>query len=330
MRAGVRDPGVARRQRGEGVVDRRRVRQGRAQVVGDVQRCQLRLPQVAEVRRRSVRGQAADDLGRRDQCVVGAVGHRTVTGRAGDPQAPPRDALFGDVDRHVAGAVVVDRRPPARLGEHVVGADRVPVLVDHVLGAPLPAGFFVGDAEVDQRALGPEALGRQLAERHRHRRRDVEHVDGAAAPHLAVDQLAGEWVAGPPIGVHRHDVGVAHQAQRRCRGVAALDAGDDRGPAGPAVESLHVEPGALEVRLQQVGVAHLVAGVGGAVVDALVADQLLQELGRRPGELLGTRHASNLARSPHSWESQDRGAIGKWIQNHQRGDKIGGGRAKRA
>ena len=52
-----------------------------------------------------------------------------------------------------------------------------------------------------------------------------------------------------------------------------------------------VEPGALEVGLQQVGVADLVAGVGSAVVDALVADQLLQELGRRSAELLGTRHA---------------------------------------
>ena len=98
-------------------------------------------------------------------------------------------------------------------------------------------------------------------------------------------------IAGPPVGVHRHDVGVAHQAQRRGVGVAALDAGDDRGASRPAVEALDVEPGTLEVGLQQIGVAHLVAGLRCSVVDALVADQLLEELGGGAGELVGARHA---------------------------------------
>ena len=169
-------------------------------------------------------GQAADDLGRGDQRVVGAVRHRAVAGRAVDAQPAPGDALLGDVDRDVAGAVVADRRVAAGLGEHVLRADGVPVVVDHVLGAPVPAGLLVGDAEVDQRALRPEALVGELAEGDGHRRRDAEHVDGAAAPHLAVDQLAAERVAGPAVGVHRHDVGVAHQAQRRGVGIAALDA----------------------------------------------------------------------------------------------------------
>ena len=47
---------------------------------------------------------------------------------------------------------------------------------------------------------------------------------------------------------------------------------------GPGLEALDVEVGAVEERLEQVGVAGLAARVGCAVVDALVADQRLQEL----------------------------------------------------
>ena len=52
----------------------------------------------------------------------------------------------------------------------------------------------------------------------------------------------------------------------------------------------HVESRAFEIRLQEIGVADLVPGVGGAVVDALVADQRLQQLGGRSGEGLDVRH----------------------------------------
>ena len=202
---------------GEGVADRRRVRQRRAQVVGQVDRREARRPQVVEPSRCAERGEAAHDLGGGDQRVVRSVGHRAVARRAVDAQPPPREPLLGDVDRDVAHPVVADRRVAAGLGQHVLGADGVPVVVEHVLGPPVPAGLLVGDAEVDQRALRPEALRRQLPERHRHRRRDAQHVDGAAAPHLAVDQLAAERVARPPVGVDGHDVGVAHEAQRRAR-----------------------------------------------------------------------------------------------------------------
>ena len=162
-------------------------------------------------------GQAAHDLGRRDEGVVGAVRHRAVARRPVDAQAAPGDALLGDVDGDVPGAVVADRRVAAGLGEHVLRADRVPVVVDHVLGAPVAARLLVGDAEVDQRALRAEPLVGELPERDGHRRRDAQHVDRPATPHLVADQLAAERVAGPAVGVHRHHVGVAHQAQRRGR-----------------------------------------------------------------------------------------------------------------
>ena len=251
--------------------------------------------------------------------VVRAVRHRAVPGRAVDAQPAPGDALLGDVHGDVARAVVAHRRVATGLGQHVLRADGVPVVVDHVLGAPVPAGLLVGDAEVDQRALRPEALVGQLAERDGHRRRDAQHVDGAAAPHLAVDQLAAERVAGPAVGVHRHDVGVAHQAQRRGVGIAALDARDDRRAPGPAVVAGDVEAGPLEVRLQEVGVADLVAGVRGPVVDALVADEGLQQLGRRPGGRLGGDHGAEPTARERSQSARSRPiTIVSWYSPSQR------------
>ena len=109
---------------------------------------------------------------------------------------------------------------------------------------------------------------------------EVQHVDRAAAPHLAVHQLAAEGIARPVLGRHGHDVGVAHQAQRRRRRVGALDAGDEAGAAGRPVGlvDLDVEAAALQVGAQHVAGAHLLAGGDGAVVHALVADELLQQL----------------------------------------------------
>ncbi len=221
-----------------------------------------------------------------------------MTGRAGDAQAPPCKALLGDVHRDVAGAVGAGGRPAAGLRQHVLGPDVVPVLVEHVLGAPVPTGLLVGDAEVDQRPLRAEALGGQAAERDGHRRRDVEHVDGSAPPHLTVDDLTTERVLRPTVGVDGHHVGVAHQAQRRRRRITALDPGDDRGPARVTLVAGDFEAGTFEVGLQEVGVAGLPAGVGGAIVDAGVADELLQQLRARTRQLVDQRHASDAIDAP--------------------------------
>ena len=82
-----------------------------------------------------------------------------------------------------------------------------------------------------------------------------------------------------PAGVDRHDVGVAHQAQARRGRVAALDAGRRTTPGPASAPSARSStPGALDVGLQHVGVAGLLARRRRAVVDAAVADQRLQQL----------------------------------------------------
>ena len=183
----------------------------------------------------------------------------------------------------------------AALGQQVVAADRVGVLVGDPARAVGAARLLVGDREVEQVALGPEAAPHERAEDDRHRRREVEHVDRAAAPHLAVDQLAAERVVPPAGGVDGHDVGVAHQAQRRRIGIGAGNAGDERGAARRRLPPLDVDAVALDVGLQHVGVACLESGLGGALVDALVADQRLQQLDRLTGQI--GSHAPSLAPS---------------------------------
>ena len=234
---------------------------------------------------RTVEREAAHHLGRLHQRVVGTERHAAVRRGAPHPQRPPGDALLAGVHHHPAHTVGTDIRPATELRQHVIAADGIPVLLAHPLGAPVAAGLLVGDAEVDEGALRLPTAARQLPKGHCHRRGDVQHVDGATAPHLAVDQLAAERVATPAGRVHRHHVGVPHQAQRGCRGVAALDARHHRPAPGQRLELFDTDTGTLEVAAEQFGVACLVARLGRAVVHALVADECLQQLDGGSGEV---------------------------------------------
>ena len=95
-----------------------------------------------------------------------------------------------------------------------------------------------------------------------------------------------------PSGVHRHDVGVAHQQQRRrvrdrCPRCARRGS---RGP-GCGVVALEVEAGVAEVLREHVGAARLEPRLGRAVVHALVADEVREEVGdsRRDDGVVGRR-----------------------------------------
>ena len=146
-------------------------------------------------------------------------------------------------------------RHAAALGDDVVALHRVGVMLDQVPGAQESAGLLVGHRQVDQRAARLPVALRQPAHGHRHRRGEVEHVDGAAAPHDAVHQLGAERIALPAGGVHRHDVGVAHQQQRRRVAVAALDPRDQAHASGLRDVALARQARAREVDLQGVHAA---------------------------------------------------------------------------
>jgi hypothetical protein len=173
----------------------------------------------------------------------------------------------------------------AALGQQVVAADGVGVLGRDPTRTVGAARLLVGNGEVQQIALGPEAALHQRAKHDRHRRREVEHVDRSPAPHLAVDQLAPERVVPPTGSIDRHHVGVTHQAQRRGGGIGARDASDERSATWRRLPALDVNARALDVGLQYIGVARLEAGLGGALVDALIADQRLQQFDRLTGQI---------------------------------------------
>ena len=202
----------------------------------------------------------------------------------------PEGALLADDHRQAHASAEIHGKA-AGLGEHVVGDDVLTLVVDEVVGSVGAEGFLVGDTQVDERSLRLEPRRREVLERDRHGGSEVEHVDGSATPHLAVDDLAPERVVAPAVLGDGHDVGVAHQQERRGGRVGALDSGDQVCPAGDGLEALEVEPGAFEVGGEDIGARRLAARLLGAVVHASIADELLQELGHFPG---GVVHAGTV------------------------------------
>jgi hypothetical protein len=236
-----RGPEPRRRQRVEILVDPTFVEQGGRRLGIESEALDLGLPQLVEPRIRPV---VVDPLHHRrglEQGIIRLERRRAMARCAAHPQLAPGDALLADRDIDER-AVTRPRVLASALGQHVVGADRLASVVGHPLHPVGATGFLVGDGEVDQIALGAEPRAYEVAEGDGHRRREVEHVDRATAPHLAVDQLAAERVAAPAGLVDRHHVGVAHQAEARRVGVGALDPGDERRPTRGWLVLLEVEP----------------------------------------------------------------------------------------
>ena len=189
---GVAAPG----DRLERIVDGRRIEQHHLGLRRQVQRVDPFSPQFVQLRRGPVGGDPLDDCGRLDQRVVGPERHGAVTGSAPDPQPPPRHPLLRHVDR--------DRRrlrrsdvEPAVLGEHVVRLDGVTGMIRHPLRAVVRPRFLVGNREEDQIAARTEPGVGEVPERDGHGCGEVQHVDRAPAPDLAVDELAAEGVVRP-------------------------------------------------------------------------------------------------------------------------------------
>ena len=152
-----------------------------AQIAIDDRGAMLRQP-----RRRQLGDGGADA---RDRVVFAR--HRAVTGAAGGAQLHPHRALLGDLDG-IDDAPVHAHREAARFAERELGAHELGMVVDEPARAVVAARLLVGDAGEDDVALERQALALEARDDERGHHRHVLHVDGAAAPQVAVVDLAAE------------------------------------------------------------------------------------------------------------------------------------------
>jgi hypothetical protein len=160
------------------------------------------------------------------------------------------------------------------------------MLVDQPVGALPAAGLLIRRRAEDDVAAqaGDRIRGRIAAGRtrrageaahdldfHRHHRL---HIDRAAAPDVAVGQIAGERVVGPAGRLRGHDVEMREKEQRVAASPVAVNASDYRTPAGERFHDRGPEPLIGEHLLQVSSGKDLVAGR----VDGLDPNQRSQQL----------------------------------------------------
>ena len=142
--------------------------------------------------------------------------------RALELESLPGDTFLCDIQRECgAGWGLAGHAAP--LGDHIVSLDSVEVVVEHPPRAPVASCFFVGHTKEDQITFGSKSRGRQVFKGNSHASGLAQHIDGASAPDLTINELTCKRITTPARRCHRHNVGVSHQAQRRGVGIAAFD-----------------------------------------------------------------------------------------------------------
>src|SRR5262249_4628471 len=153
-------------------------------------------PDVEDARRWPIGREALNDHGGGDECVVGSEWQCTVASAAAHGQAAPTRSLLADGQRKHRTLAGWYRHAP-RFRDDVVRADDVSVVLEQMRTAPGTRRLLVGDGREDQRPLRPEAIGSESPTGDGHRRREVEHVDGAAPPDEAILQVGGKRIVTP-------------------------------------------------------------------------------------------------------------------------------------
>ena len=277
--AGVRGAREPRTEIAERVEQPPRIEQGRFRRVVEVLGLDPGAPRRRDPRGRAELLEATQPLGREQQCVVGTERHRSVRCGAEEPEVRDERSLLGSGDAHTRTAAAVGRDAP-ELGEHRIGPHRVEVVLREPVRTVASTRLLVGHADEHQRPARPEARVGEPAHGDGHGRGLVQHVDGAAAPDLTVDELASERVARPVVGTDRDDVEVPHPRQRGRLRIGALDAGHQGRAIGELGrrQALEVDARTSQRGREHVDTAALAARLGRPVIDAPVADQLLQQL----------------------------------------------------
>ena len=231
--------------------------------------------------RRRVAAERLDDRCRLDERVVGDRRHRRVAAAAAHVDPERRAHLLAD-GAEVVDVVTEDAPLAAAFVDGVIGAHELGVLLHEPREAVVVVDLLVGRQREDEIAGRTEALAPERCECDRAGRDLILHVESAAAPDLAVDEVARPGISGPLLGIGPHRIGVGEERQRRA--VAAREPGNEVEPVGGAADELAGNPAPLQVVAQQLGGDRLVAGR----VDGVEPEQLLEE--RR--HLLAERHAS--------------------------------------
>ena len=149
------------------------------------------------------------------------------------------------------------------------------MVLGHKAHAEPAAGLFIGHADEGEGTARVTRAG-DLARDGGHGGSNEEHVYGTAAVELAVLDKRLERRLGPLGLVHGDDVGMSHEGQRFLVRIAG-DGHYDGNTARVGLEALNLHVFARKEFFQAIRIAHLVAGVWREVINAGIADQLLEE-----------------------------------------------------
>ena len=181
---------------------------------------------------------------------------------------------------------------------------------DEPLHAVHAGRLLVGDRGVHERPARPETARQQPSQRDGHGSGEIQHVHGAASPDDAVLERRRERIVRPPVRVHRHHVGMSHEEQARRLRVAPLEPHDQAFAAGQRGEPAQRDARRVEVVLEKIRAAGLVAGLGRPVVHAFVADEPLEKVGDLGGGIGGHHHAAAVTPARRlSSSGADRGCV---------------------
>ena len=203
----------------ERCVGRRRIEQGEHPgALRSGKRCGHRLEhlprEVGDVDRRSLPVEGLEHP-REPRHRAAAHRPRRVASRPAHGRAELAHLLLGHLDRVGADAADVEREA-AHLAERVTHSrQRLWMLLSQEPRAEVAARLLVREHAEDEPSRRHGALLLRPQECRDHHRHARLHVEGAAAPDLAVDELGRERRMRPLLTSGRHDVDVAVEQERR-------------------------------------------------------------------------------------------------------------------
>src|SRR5262249_57963432 len=131
------------------------------------------------------------------------AGHGGMPARPRSPQPEGGAHLLGDAAEVVARAAELDAFT-ASLVDREVGPYELRVLVNEPLEPESVADLLVCSRSEDEVAGRPKTLPAQGREGDRRRRHLTFHIERAATPDFAVDQIPGPRIALPLLRIREH------------------------------------------------------------------------------------------------------------------------------